>query len=289
MLLLTATPRLLKALFETLSGQVTVLAVVLWDLGLCLANIVLPSTPRGKLYPAGALGHGGKWPEYIPPGEGDSRSACPMLNAMANHGILPRDGKNIPFAYMGQQIRKTYNFAPSFCYFVPSYMAQLLRRSYRKDTLDLSDISVHNGIEHDASLCRHDTFLQPDQSKPAHDLITEMLAYPTREGRTSLTAADIAAFMSKRRADSRVQNGQHTLSTFHKIFGSSNSATMLLLFGGDVETLKTVLHEERLPDGYESTYRKPFGLTLAAFNATVLQVELGVKEPEVDFKAKKIL
>ena len=33
---------------------------------------------------------------YQPPGPDDSRSPCPALNALANHGYLPRDGKNIP-------------------------------------------------------------------------------------------------------------------------------------------------------------------------------------------------
>ena len=55
---------------------------------------------------------------------------------------------------MSTAIRNTYNFAPSFCYFVPKYMADLLTRDYNKDTIDLSDIDVHNGIEHDGSLFR---------------------------------------------------------------------------------------------------------------------------------------
>jgi hypothetical protein len=32
---------------------------------------------------------------YQAPGPNDSRSPCPALNALANHGYLPRDGKNI--------------------------------------------------------------------------------------------------------------------------------------------------------------------------------------------------
>ena len=48
--------------------------------------------------------------------------------------------------------RNVYNFAPSFAYFVPNYIGKILTRDYNKDTINLSDISVHNGIEHDASL-----------------------------------------------------------------------------------------------------------------------------------------
>jgi hypothetical protein len=34
--------------------------------------------------------------KYEPPGPNDSRSPCPALNALANHGYISRDGKNIP-------------------------------------------------------------------------------------------------------------------------------------------------------------------------------------------------
>lgn len=60
--------------------------VFAWDFLLTLTNIVTPSIKAGHVVPEGHAGAGGKWPEYVPPGEDDSRSACPMLNALANHG-----------------------------------------------------------------------------------------------------------------------------------------------------------------------------------------------------------
>lgn len=69
-------------------------------------------------------------------------------------GILPRDGKNIKFNEFGSKIRSTYNFAPSFCFFVPNFAANMLKRNYNKDSFDLADLDLHNGIEHDASLTR---------------------------------------------------------------------------------------------------------------------------------------
>ena len=58
------------------------LSVMTWDFGLFLANLILPAHPPNQVIAAGLPGHAGKWPDYVPPGEGDSRSACPMLNAM---------------------------------------------------------------------------------------------------------------------------------------------------------------------------------------------------------------
>ena len=75
-------------------------------------------------------------------------------------GILPRDGKNISFPEMGSKIRATYNFAPSFCFFVPNFAARMLKKSYGKDRFDLADLDLHNGIEHDASLTREFLFLR---------------------------------------------------------------------------------------------------------------------------------
>ena len=69
-------------------------------------------------------------------------------------GLLPRDGKNISFKEMSDKVQLTYNFAPSFSFFVPNFAANMLNKKYGKDTLDLSELDLHNGIEHDASLTR---------------------------------------------------------------------------------------------------------------------------------------
>jgi hypothetical protein len=55
---------------------------------------------------------------------------------------------------------------------------------------------------------------------------------------------------------------------------------MLTIFGGRIDDLRTFLLEERLPEGWEPKIRSPYGLTIGAFNKTVLRVELGVKEPK---------
>lgn len=52
---------------------------------------------------------------------------------------------------------------------------------------------------------------------------------------------------------------------------------MLTIFGGRVNDLRPMLTEERFADNWEPRVRSPYGLTMAAFNATVLLVELGVK------------
>jgi len=200
---------------------------------------------------------------------------------MANHGILPRDGKNIQFKEMGRLIRATYNFSPSFCYFVPNYAAKMLGKDYSKDTIDLSDLDLHNGIEHDASLCREDSAITPDQSKPHVEYIKGLLASATgkdKDGNPILTAKDLSKYSSKRRADARGYNKDFSLAFIHRMFGSSNSSTLLTIFGGRIKDIEPVLLEERLPEGWESRIRRRMGLTFASFNFTVARVELGIDE-----------
>ncbi|KAF5310373.1 hypothetical protein D9611_012045 [Ephemerocybe angulata] len=267
---------------NAVSKIVSLAGVLAWDASCTFLNLITPSKKEGSVTPQGHPGADGKWPEYVAPKEGDSRCSCPALNAMANHGILPRDGKNITFEELNRVCRTTYNFAPTFCYFVPNYAANMLGRNYKTDSFDLSDLDLHNGIEHDASLTRQDAVVSPDQSKPYVPFIKELLAEATGKdanGKALLTIEDLSRYSSKRRADARASNPEFTLEKIHKTFGSSNSSTLLTIFGGRVEDLEHILLEERIPEGWESRIRAKFGLTIITFNTSaVSKVEKGIDE-----------
>ncbi|KAH9854619.1 chloroperoxidase-like protein [Lenzites betulinus] len=272
--------RLWQGLTSTLFDVLIHIGLLIWDVLLTLFNHVVPKRSVGRVVKEGRAGFGGKWPEYIPPGEGDSRCSCPALNALANHGILPHDGRNIKFTELGRVIQDVYNFAPTFGFFGPKHAADFLSRDYWKDSLDLKDLDVHNNIEHDASVTRLDTFQETDQGKIPQDLIEEVLTCGTGPG-GQLVEADISRLMGKRRVEAKQANPEYSLSLFHKLFGSWNCSTLLRIFGGNVQDLRVILGEERLPDGWEPRFRRKMGLTILEFNFTVLPVEFSVKE-EVD-------
>ncbi|KAK5688813.1 hypothetical protein LTS10_000791 [Elasticomyces elasticus] len=262
-------------------GGIIDLSVIAWDNVIAVMNLFAPKLKESEVVPRGAPGHRGSWPEYVPPKDGDSRSACPMLNAMANHGILPHDGKNITFTQLNQTVRQTFNFAASFCFFVPNFSARFLNKSYSKDRFNLADLNMHadNAIEHDASLTRQDVALVPDQGKPDLRLVHDLLEEATGkmpDGTPLLTKSDLSRALAKRRADARKTNPQYTESRFHNLFGSANSSTMLTIFGGRVEDLRPMLVEERFADHWEPRILDRYGLTMAKFNWTVLPVERGV-------------
>jgi len=265
------------------------LGVFTWDFGLTLYNLVTPNLKAGHVTPKGHPGAGGKWPEYISPTDGDSRCSCPGLNAMANHGIIARDGKNISFKELSAKVHTTYNFAPSFCFFVVKFAANFLNKKYGKDTFDLAELDLHNGpgIEHDASITREDCALVPNQGKPHIPFVKELLASATgkdKEGNPLLTLKDLAAYLSKRRVDARASNPEYYLDLGHKLFGSSNTATLLTIFGCRVRDLETILAEEKLPEGWESRVMNRMGLTMAKLNCTGVPLEFSISEKK--YRAK---
>ncbi|TCD65705.1 hypothetical protein EIP91_002281 [Steccherinum ochraceum] len=254
----TALARIVGGAVSSGQSLLLILGLLIWDLGLTLLNLLLPALPPNGVVPAGKAGAGGLWPTYIPPSTEDSRCSCPALNAMANHD--------------------TYNFAPTFCIFVPHTMAEILDRSYWTDRFDLSDIDVHNGIEHDASLTREEAYFEPDQSKVSVKLVEEMLRSGTGP-QGDLTIADLSRVSERRRAEAKRTNPQFSLSFSHKMFGSSNSSTMLTTFGGKVADLRSWLVHGRIPEGWQPKTNARMGVSILQFNATVFQVELGINEP----------
>ena len=75
-------------ILDSISYTFYTAGIFTWDALLTLGNLVRFSRSVGKVTPEGEPGYGGHWPEYKPPEEGDSRSSCPGLNAMANHGMF---------------------------------------------------------------------------------------------------------------------------------------------------------------------------------------------------------
>ncbi|KAH9956337.1 Cloroperoxidase [Russula dissimulans] len=314
-LIITALRRIGRGTLSSLFNGGFSIGLALWDLSLVLINLLTLKRRVGRVTPKGYPGEGGIWPEYIPPRQGDSRCACPALNAMANHGIIARDGRDITFRELTVLVRSTYNFSPTFCLYVSRYMAKILDRSYSTGRLDLSDIDVHNGIEHDASLLRRDTLHQFHQGMPDGQLVAALIKSATGpplkhvqqqttaqdplppndspyfpvaahvakatvdfDLNRTLTVADLSRRLGERRREARADNGQYSQDFGHKMFGSSNASGFLTIFGGRVGDLYTFLTEERLPDGWESRVRDQMGLTLIGINRTVLPVELGIKE-----------
>ena len=54
---------------------------------------------------------------------------------------------------------------------------------------------------------------------------------------------------------------------------SYSTCTILSIFGGRHKDVEIILTEERIPEGWEPRNRKQYGLTLTAFNTSVIPLE----------------
>lgn len=80
-----------------------------------------------------------------------------IITSLFYIGILPRDGKNMPFKDVAAKIHATYNFSPSYCLFVTNYAAKMMKKNYGTDSFDLAELNLHSdkgGIEYDGSMTR---------------------------------------------------------------------------------------------------------------------------------------
>jgi len=158
--------------------------------------------------------------------------------------------------------------------------AKGVEQLFGKSTIDLGDLNRHNVIEHDSSALRADTYFQPNQGAPSKAVITALLASATRpktaehpEG--ALSAADIATFAGTRLAESKQHNPEFNgLSAFHTLFMGNNLSLLLDTADGDVKQLRTILLEERFPDGFETWFRHPLGYSLIDMNVRSVEILL---------------
>jgi hypothetical protein len=73
------------------------------------------------------------------------------LNAMANHGILPRDGKRISYRQLRDAIVNTYNLSYTASEAITDSAFWFANG---RDWVNVSDLCTHNVIEHDGSFTR---------------------------------------------------------------------------------------------------------------------------------------
>ena len=91
------------------------------------------------------------------------RSPCPGLNALANHGWLPRSGKNIDRAAVDYAAISAFNYAPgTFDSFVQLVWDFNLSTTGNFSTFNLVDLKKHDAIEFDGSLSRNDFYFGDD-------------------------------------------------------------------------------------------------------------------------------
>lgn len=127
------------------------------------AQLTIPDIPSllGSLGPAPITDS--RFHNWSPPGANDVRSPCPGLNALANHGFLHHDGRNMTLPHLLEGLAAGLNMGADFTVLIGG--AGLLSGDVVSGAFDLNDLDQHNfPIEHDASLSRQDAYFGDDHS-----------------------------------------------------------------------------------------------------------------------------
>lgn len=190
---------------------------------------------------------------YVPPTEWDSRSPCPALNTLANHGFLPHNGRGATQKDYIRALRQGYNLSLPLATFL-TVSGHVLLSQYSH--LSLADLSRHNCIEHDMSLGHWDTLQTQEYAsdKPSEWLFDRVLAHSSDGKR--MTLQDLAAARVERES-----TYAHKLDAVHEEIARGEMSMVLGVFGGNggcvpVDWLKEWWENERFPEGFKPDHQQ---------------------------------
>ncbi|KAF1975382.1 Cloroperoxidase [Bimuria novae-zelandiae CBS 107.79] len=222
----------------------------------------------------------GDWRE---PGPDDLRSPCPGLNALANHGFLPRDGRNITQATLIKGVAAVNLSAENA---VGLFVAALRTSSDpASGAFTLQDLKKHNIIEHDGSLSRADVdtpgagdqgfnpkvFSEYKSFFGGATQITLALAATARWGRINSARKTNPNFVY---GPAQRFNSYAETATFFQVLQNATTGTVPLEF------LEIFFSEERLP--VVEGWRAPSTLTGLGVATTILQLAMDTDEKAAD-------
>ncbi|KAK7184317.1 hypothetical protein PSPO01_09694 [Paraphaeosphaeria sporulosa] len=244
------------------------------------SNIVLALHFASSLALPPASSDAGPWKA---PGEGDDRGPCPMLNTLANHGYLPRNGRNISKDMAINVLDQVLNWDATVVSDLYDF-AQPTNPQPNATTINLKELTTHNILEHDASLSRQDSGFGPADvfnskiwnETVAHftgDTIDVEMATKARTART-IAAASTNALFTFPQLGMNFQYGETAAYQF--VFGEWN------LDAEDVKnrilTPKNYIEyfskKERLPTelGWEKPANRLVMDTLQSFTVSMMQL-----------------
>ncbi|KAG8165273.1 hypothetical protein KVR01_005548 [Diaporthe batatas] len=189
--------------------------------------------------------------EYRAPSANDSRSPCPMMNTLANHGYVARNGRNISLADMQAGFEAAINLEPSFS-IGPFGVAVTASTTGRNDTFNLHDLLKHNLIEHDLSLSRKDAFLG-DALNFDEEVWAGTSAVWRNTNATTVSIEAAAKGRLARMAIDKVENPAYNLTAAGEAAGLGETGLFLVVMGDKVEGNARVdwvdifFRESRLP------------------------------------------
>jgi len=204
----------------------------------------------------------GQTNRWCPAQEGDSRSPCPALNTLANHGYLPRNGKDIGMRDMVHALKAGYHLSTFFAWFL-TFVGYMVLQQFGR--ISLGDLARHNHIEHDASLVHRDAELEAVYAPcEVDDSLLEAFcsdAWTSGIGGAQMSAKDVGRARVRRENETPVP-----LNGVRGEIARGEMAIALGVFGGEhgcvpIKWFREWFKYERLPRGWKPTHTQGFRLT----------------------------
>jgi len=218
--------------------------------------------------------------DFHPPGSGDVRSPCPGLNALANHGFIHRDGRQMTIPHLIKGLAEGLNMGADFTTAIGG-AGLLSSPNPLGGSFDLSDLNMHNfPIEHDASMSRQDAALGNPQPFYSPNW-QQYISFFDGKATTDVPTASKAKFA--RYQDSLAKNLQFTYGPREAVLSYGENALYLQTMGdpvtgkAKVEYVKTLFEQEKLP--FEQGWR-PNKAPITLVSLGLMVVELFGNSPE---------
>jgi hypothetical protein len=149
------------------------------------------------------------------------------MNALANHGFLPRDGRAITADMLSQAFLDAMSFEPGSLQAVTDGTVSTGARG--DGSFDLAESVLHNAVEHDASLSRDDTAVGDALNFNALIWNNTLKSFPG----ATITVDNAVLARQARIAAARVVNSQFNL-TAGGAMGTLGEASLYLMVFGDI-------------------------------------------------------
>jgi hypothetical protein len=149
-----------------------------------------------------------------------------MMNTLANHGFLPRDGRNITLENAVHALNTGLNFNTSVAT-IMWQQAVIANPEPNATFFTLDHLNKHNLLEHDASLSRSDAFFGNNHVFN-QTIFDTSKAFWTDELLTPQMIANSKIF---RQVESRAYNPNYTFGANVEPFSLGEMAAPFLIFG----------------------------------------------------------
>ncbi|KAI3400093.1 hypothetical protein diail_4631 [Diaporthe ilicicola] len=200
---------------------------------------------------------------FQPAAANASRSPCPVLNSLSNHGFLPRDGRNISQDQLNFAFTQALNIdeAVTVSLAKPTFN---ISTTGVAGTVNLEDMKAHDVIEHDGSLSRADAVTGNANSfNPGiWNTVKAHFTSPTIDIKT------MAAAHKDRLVAAAAVNPEFSLTPAQVKTSFAESAFILGTLGNNFQDpqtstvfMETVFEQERFPfgEGFQTSSTKITG------------------------------